>query len=88
MPSARKSDCRTLVAETAFPWLPFYAFARCSRIGKIAKCHIISAGKEWRAKPDDIIVTTTYGQWIENEAPLIDSVRLRLSEIDRRLVTR
>ena len=32
--------------------------------------------------PDDTIVTTTYGHWIENESPFIVSVRFKLEEID------
>ncbi|MCX7604838.1 MAG: glycoside hydrolase [Bryobacteraceae bacterium] len=34
--------------------------------------------------PDDTIVTTTYGHWTPGEPPYIVSVRLRLSELDRR----
>ena len=35
--------------------------------------------------PDGTIVTTTYGHWDEGESPYIRSVRLKLSELDRRL---
>ncbi len=34
--------------------------------------------------PDGTFVATTYGHWIEGEAPFIVSVRLRLSELDAR----
>ncbi|MEE2642024.1 MAG: sialidase family protein [Planctomycetota bacterium] len=34
--------------------------------------------------PDGTFVLTTYGHWTENEAPYIMSVRLRLSELDRK----
>jgi hypothetical protein len=34
--------------------------------------------------PDDTIVTTSYGHWIEGEAPYIVSVRLTLGELDSR----
>ena len=33
--------------------------------------------------PDDTLVTTTYGHWVENEAPFIVTVRLKLSELDQ-----
>jgi len=33
--------------------------------------------------PDGTIVTTTYGHWVESEAPFIVSVRLKLEELDR-----
>ena len=32
--------------------------------------------------PDDTIVTTTYGHWVEGESPYIVSVRLKLAELD------
>ena len=32
--------------------------------------------------PDNTIVTTTYGHWIEGEKPYIVSVRLKLAELD------
>lgn len=35
--------------------------------------------------PDGTIVTTTYGHWMANEEPYIVSVRLKLSELDRRV---
>ncbi|MBS0208643.1 MAG: exo-alpha-sialidase [Planctomycetes bacterium] len=36
--------------------------------------------------PDDTIVTTTYGHWTAGESPYIVSVRLKLAEIDKKLV--
>jgi hypothetical protein len=33
--------------------------------------------------PDDTIVTTTYGHWVQGEMPYIVSVRLKLEELDR-----
>lgn len=35
--------------------------------------------------PDDTLVATTYGHWVQGEAPFIVSVRLRLDELDRRM---
>lgn len=32
--------------------------------------------------PDDAIVTTTYGHWVQDEEPFIVSVRLKLEELD------
>jgi hypothetical protein len=34
--------------------------------------------------PDGTIVTTTYGHWTEDESPYIVSVRLKLSELDKK----
>lgn len=34
--------------------------------------------------PDGTFVSTTYGHWIQNEAPYVVSVRLKLSELDER----
>jgi len=34
--------------------------------------------------PDDTIVTTTYGHWVEGEQPYLLSVRLQLAELDQR----
>lgn len=34
--------------------------------------------------PDGTFVTTTYGHWVEGEAPFIVSVRLTLKELDSR----
>jgi hypothetical protein len=38
--------------------------------------------------PDGTIVATTYGHWTEGESPYIVSVRLRLSELDARVIRR
>jgi hypothetical protein len=32
--------------------------------------------------PDDTIVTTTYGHWVEDESPYVVSVHLKLAELD------
>ena len=32
--------------------------------------------------PNGVFVTTTYGHWIEGEAPFIVSVRFRIGELD------
>ena len=32
--------------------------------------------------PDGVFITTTYGHWIEGEAPFIVSVRFRMEELD------
>jgi len=37
--------------------------------------------------PDGTIVTTTYGHWVEGEAPYIMSVRLKLEELDAKATT-
>jgi len=37
---------------------------------------------------DGTIVTTTYGHWEEGQQPYIVSVRLRLSELDKRIAER
>lgn len=36
--------------------------------------------------PDDTFVATTYGHWIENEAPYIISVRFKLSDLEKELI--
>ncbi len=37
--------------------------------------------------PDGTIVATTYGHWIDGEAPFIASVRFKLEDLDRKLAT-
>jgi hypothetical protein len=38
--------------------------------------------------PDNAVIATNYGHWVKDEAPYIDSIRLKAEELDARVTKR